>query len=525
MGGSPELRAPPRYDVYGRQIPSVSPVLIDPNCKMPLGWSLSPSDKTRTGLIEERRLERIPHSSYDLDKDGKVGGSDLVISKLFDKDKDGVLNETERKEAEKALSQGVLEKFVWGVEGSGPSRAYRIIQKRGVIVDQEDFADLKKTYPPTNLPEPAVSTASELKQVRAQERLKRLQSQRETWDRLHPSVVEVEQKEYSKTSHFPYRSLSEKFQQQLQSSRTKSGLLPETTEISAYKPPTMTYVERPKFPSKTSLDSARKTELLSELYAKKNFEHVSGEQRLLEREAKLVTIVPEGQKGKTFSDVRHQIRLETNRSNMEKFSNVVIGIHGQELPKFEEHCPEYYRERPGFVPKPATSSSIELLQSRKFWAPPDPYKTTDKDEEMPPQDPFKTTHVRKQEPAEKLPEKPNRHLPAAYSSRDPSETASKPRKLKYRWTTLVHYFAKGSVFAPLKDPEIEQVDEISVEEKKEGKQNTTVGSSDGPVTQGSTTMSLKRGMRLAGNAAKRLTKANSTSMIRSSGFTEPPKPL
>lgn len=471
-------------------------------------------------------MERIPHPSYDLDRDGKVGGADLVISKLFDKDKDGMLNEGERKEAEQALSQGVLEKFVWGVEGSGPTRAYRLVQKRGVIVDQEDFADLKKTYPEMNLPKPAIGTITELRQTRAQARLHSLQTQRETWDRLHPFIVEREEKEYSQTSHFPYRSLSEKVDLAIKSHRVKGGLYAESTEVSAKKPPSLDYVEKPQFPSKTAMDSERRTEMLQDLYAKKNFEHVSGEQRLLEREARLVTIAPEGHKSKTYSDVKEKIRQETNRSNMEKFSNVVIGIHGQELPKFEEHLPEYYREKPGFVEKPQIASSIELHQSKKFWAPPDPYKTADKDETMPPPDPFKAVHIRKQEKEAKLPEKPNRHLPAPYTSIDPSEIASRPRKLKFRWTTLVHYFAKGSVFAPLKDPEIEQVDEISVEEKKDLKQNTTIGSSEGPpATLGSTSLSLKRGLRFSGSGSKRLTKANSTSLIRSSGFTEPPKPL
>lgn len=521
-----ELRAPPRFDIYGRQIPSASPVPIDPTFKMPLGWSLNPSEKTQTGLLEERRLERIPHPSYDLDKDGKVGGADLIISKLFDKDKDGMLNEGERKEAEKALSQGVLDKFVWGVEGSGPTRAYRIIQKRGVIVDQEDFADLKKTYPEMRLPKPAAASLTELRHKRAQARLRSLQTQRETWDRLHPIVVEMEQKEYAQTSHFPYRSLSEKVDLEAKSNRLKGGLSAETTEVSAKKPPSLDYVQKPQFPTKSSLDSERRAEMLHDLYAKKNFEHVNGEQRLLERESRLVTIAPEGHKSKTYSDVKEQIRQETNRSNMEKFSNVVIGIHGQEIPKFEEHLPEYYRAKPGFVEQPHIASSIELHQSRKFWAPADPYKTTDKDEAMPPPDPFKSVHVRSQEKEAKLPDKPTQHLPAPYVSIDPSEIASRPRKLKFRWTTLVHYFAKGSVFAPLKDPEIEQVDEISVEEKKEMKQNTTVGSSEAPAaTQGNSSLSLKRGFRFSGNASKRLTKANSTSLIRSSGFTEPSQPM
>lgn len=53
----------------------------------------------------------MPHISYDLDGrlpfsflgDGIVGGRDLVLSKIFDKDKDGRLNTEERQHAEKAL--------------------------------------------------------------------------------------------------------------------------------------------------------------------------------------------------------------------------------------------------------------------------------------------------------------------------------------------------------------------------------------------------------------------------------------
>jgi hypothetical protein len=37
----------------------------------------------------------MPHPSYDLDGDGIVGGRDFVLSKIFDKDKDGKLNDKE----------------------------------------------------------------------------------------------------------------------------------------------------------------------------------------------------------------------------------------------------------------------------------------------------------------------------------------------------------------------------------------------------------------------------------------------
>jgi hypothetical protein len=59
----------------------------------------------------------IPHISYDLDGDGIVGGRDLVIANIFDKDKKGSLTKEEKEAALKALRDEKLEeKFVWGIE-------------------------------------------------------------------------------------------------------------------------------------------------------------------------------------------------------------------------------------------------------------------------------------------------------------------------------------------------------------------------------------------------------------------------
>ena len=54
-------------------------------------------------MLLERKKEKIPHISYDLDGDGYVGGRDLVIARYFDEDKDGKLNTAERDKAMKAL--------------------------------------------------------------------------------------------------------------------------------------------------------------------------------------------------------------------------------------------------------------------------------------------------------------------------------------------------------------------------------------------------------------------------------------
>ncbi len=35
----------------------------------------------------------------------------------------------------------------WNVEKSGPNRPYRLVQKRGKIIDAEDFLPVTSTYP------------------------------------------------------------------------------------------------------------------------------------------------------------------------------------------------------------------------------------------------------------------------------------------------------------------------------------------------------------------------------------------
>ena len=82
-----------------------------------------------------------------MDGDGIVGPREYVIAKRFDEDKDGKLNEQERKNAIQALKNGVEDEYKWNIEQAGSKRNHRIIQKRGVIVDAEDYSQMLDTYP------------------------------------------------------------------------------------------------------------------------------------------------------------------------------------------------------------------------------------------------------------------------------------------------------------------------------------------------------------------------------------------
>ena len=78
--------------------------------------SNSAEKKTRTMLIHQRKMDKRPDISYDIDGDGVVNDKDLVLAKHFDKDGDGKLNSTEKREALKALQEGFEGRFLWGVE-------------------------------------------------------------------------------------------------------------------------------------------------------------------------------------------------------------------------------------------------------------------------------------------------------------------------------------------------------------------------------------------------------------------------
>lgn len=65
--------------------------------------------------------------SYDFDGDGVVGNQDLFLSRLFDKDNDGMLDEDERKIIIDAIEGGIEKKFHWNMDKQGINRDYRLI--------------------------------------------------------------------------------------------------------------------------------------------------------------------------------------------------------------------------------------------------------------------------------------------------------------------------------------------------------------------------------------------------------------
>jgi len=109
----------------------------------------APAIRSRSELQQARKVGRIPDTSYDFDGDGVIGQLDYFVGRCFDKDCDGRLTPGERRQAEKALDDGFLNRYVRGLDSQGDKyRPFAIQQKRGVILSADNAADISnETYP------------------------------------------------------------------------------------------------------------------------------------------------------------------------------------------------------------------------------------------------------------------------------------------------------------------------------------------------------------------------------------------
>lgn len=287
----------PEYDIYGMTKKDKLSYVSDydngvhsKTIRIPESWKGPNPGKTRTKLIEDHRSEFIPHPSYDIDGDGVVGGKDLVLAKIFDKDKDGILNEQEKKNAIQALSNGFEHNYLWGVETSGPNRSYRVLQKRGKICDADDFSQVLDTYPDNikSNTHPFHKTTTELKAFRRKADKEKLENEKQEWDKKYPSSIS---RPYIPSEFFiekPFHTSINQIKAELKrEKREKAGLKPVGDfSVDEKPPPSLKYNVTPLALSKQQLIELRQNNNLTELKkmeAKQGTTEV-GMDRLLRRE-------------------------------------------------------------------------------------------------------------------------------------------------------------------------------------------------------------------------------------------------
>ena len=74
-----------------------------------------------------------PDSSFDLNGDGTISAHEYAIAKMFDKDKDNKLNQTEKQQWINALKKGFESKIIWSESSNDPNITHRVVQKDGKV--------------------------------------------------------------------------------------------------------------------------------------------------------------------------------------------------------------------------------------------------------------------------------------------------------------------------------------------------------------------------------------------------------
>ena len=298
-GFNPKNHIPPKYDIYGYLRPfekrKEDMAILEEKDKIKIPWSMKNTNKsgamTRSDLIKIRRKEKLPDPSYDLDKDGYVGNVDLVLSKRFDVDNDGKLNEKEKQAAYEGIEKGVENEYVWNVDNQGGLRDFRLLQKRGKFIDAEDFWPIRETYPehPLSKIKPHCSTFTELQKLRKEEYAKHVNQKLAEFEERNPAKLVFSSNNDIRENFNKNKPLFTSMQQIKddlnKKARIKCGLEKETYDVrDRKKHPGLEYVYDPKFKTNEDLKNFYKNENLEESkkIAKVNFKNDI--QRLEERE-------------------------------------------------------------------------------------------------------------------------------------------------------------------------------------------------------------------------------------------------
>ena len=410
---------------------------------------------TQSQLLALRKKERLPDISYDLDKDGYVGGRDFVIAKRFDVDGDGKLNEIEKKNAYEALANNIEDNYVWNVDNQGGKRPFRLLQKRGKIIDADDFLPVKDTYPkhPLSNIKPKFSTLSEMLESRKNQTKKEINDKMKKWEEENPIKFINEEQDLANLTrvHPKYTSINQIKDEMHKNARIKCGLEPIESDIKDTKhDPTLEYVYNPKHKTQKDLIDEIKRENLEEGKKLMNVNFKNEVERLNEREDEIFAKMYSNEDRKTFTKIKEQRRKETNEYNIKTFSKQTIGVHGHELPKFSENekMKEWWKLKDDYKEKPLYQSWNEYTEKKKYYKPPgeDLLLNEHRDEEPNWVDPFK----REYHPLPKVKKSDNLIIKVnnlnLWKDFDPNHPAvidfseKKPQHI-YKWSTLVNQFA------------------------------------------------------------------------------------
>ena len=492
---NPLTHIPPSYDIYGHQIPvngnTVKYNILSEKENIKTPWDASnpltqSTPMTRTKLLQLRKKENIPDISYDLDGDGYVGGRDYVLSKRFDIDGDGKLNDIEKKNALEAIKNGVEREYAWNLENQGGKRAFRIMQKRGKIIDAENFVPLQESYPkhPISFREPknGIYTLKELKEYRKNKTKEEISEKVKKFQNEHQPNKLLDQNNFyiRENKEKPlYSSINDIKNKLHKEARKKVGLDENESDLKNHNlAPSLNYIYSPKHKTQEDIkkDLIKESQEISKILNSRK--HLNEVERLIRREDEIFNKLYQSDEGFTLTKLKEQRRLKLNEYNLKTFSDHPKGVHGHELPKFSsnENTKEFWKLREGYVEKPKHNSQLEYLQGIKYWKKPEELLLNEHRDYIEPKG---------EKRAVTLPNRIKDITPSVnkinfYKGFDPNYVKPVEYKVrsvhKYRWTSLMDKFLSGKfksgrLFEALenedKKKEMEKANKIKKEEIKE----------------------------------------------------------
>lgn len=83
----------------------------EPQWEFQHGWVKNPPLRTQQDLLAKRKKDMLPDASFDVDGDGVVSSTDYFLSSQFDINKDGFIDDDERKELRKQMVQSLVKTY------------------------------------------------------------------------------------------------------------------------------------------------------------------------------------------------------------------------------------------------------------------------------------------------------------------------------------------------------------------------------------------------------------------------------
>lgn len=238
----------PRFDINGKPCRPFT-VKFSPEYPTPSHWTSIPQTQTRTELLKKRRQEFIPDITYDIDGDGFVDQKDMAIAKIFDKNNDGILDTQEREEVRKAISQGLMDKYL-GLGQSHDRTQNKLPMRQDTLNRTQNNS--------ASFPSKTIANIKEQQRTIDKAKAEGLISQ---WIEKHPSKIEyVPYRVYSDPE---FKTLTEKKKFLRQTARAKIGLNDPDDIKDFSKDPKYKYVENPPVSGFQEFKANRKQQMVT----------------------------------------------------------------------------------------------------------------------------------------------------------------------------------------------------------------------------------------------------------------------